>query len=70
MEKEALDFIYNIECPVCGSKPTYTMTGVHSYKQHSCGHAELEKLIQQREREFLQNQHKSNTVRVRLKPRQ
>ena len=59
MKESDLDFIYNIVCPVCGSKPTYQVTGINSdglitnYIQNKCGHEALEKIIQDRENKVI-----------------
>ncbi|QYS90691.1 hypothetical protein JJC04_11965 [Flavobacterium covae] len=55
-----MDFIYNVVCPICGSKPTYQVTGIRpdggitTYTQKSCGHEELKEIINIREGEALQ----------------
>ncbi|OXA83701.1 hypothetical protein B0A56_00850 [Flavobacterium columnare NBRC 100251 = ATCC 23463] len=58
MKKSDLDFIYNVVCPVCGSKPSYQATGIRpdggitTYTQKTCVHKELKELIKCREDEL------------------
>ena len=63
MNKSDLDYIYDVVCPVCGSKPSYRITGINSdglIVSHSeelyCPHPELEDLIHLREEQWRVNQ--------------
>lgn len=78
MDTADLDFIYDVECPVCGRKPTYEITGVNSsgqittYVCEPCSCPQMKSIIAQREEELRirweternQGQH---TVRFRTK---
>ena len=55
---------HDIECPVCGKRPSFRITGQSSYETfYPCGHEELERLLEERENTFLVDQ-----PSVRIKP--
>lgn len=55
---------HDIECPVCGKRPSFRITGQSSYETlYPCGHEELEKLLEERENSMLLEQ-----PPVRVKP--
>jgi hypothetical protein len=57
MKRSDMDFVYNVVCPVCGTKPSYQATcirpdgGIATYKDSTCGHSEVKNLIDQRHNE-------------------
>lgn len=76
MNLSEMDYIYNALCPVCGSKPSYTITGFNSdgrittFNENTCGHIEIETLIEENRRSvFEKYQEKTKTVRFSLRPK-
>lgn len=47
--RKRLDAIHDVTCPVCGSKPEWRPTS-NGYETISCGHSEVEALIEAREK--------------------
>lgn len=54
MKKSEMDYIYDVLYPICGSRPSYTITGLNpdgritTFQESSCGHSELENFIEER----------------------
>jgi|WetSurMetagenome_2_1015567.scaffolds.fasta_scaffold00268_24 hypothetical protein len=44
-----LEWIYDVKCPICGSKASFRITGINKFVSDICGHPEIEKLIYERE---------------------
>lgn len=71
-----MDYIYNVLCPICGRKPTYIITGyntdgrITTFKESSCGHIELENLIEENRRSvFDKFQENTRSVRFSIRPK-
>ncbi|WP_123910357.1 MULTISPECIES: hypothetical protein [Flavobacterium] len=75
MKKSEMDFIYNVKCPICGSKPSYQATsirpngGISTFTQMSCGHEDLEKIIEKRHSEVLGFLQKKQSVHLSQSPK-
>ncbi len=51
MDNEFIQFLtyaHNVECPRCGSKASFTLTGATTFNSNYCGHLELEELVDER----------------------
>lgn len=46
---EKVELIHNATCPICGIKASFRRTGLTSFQTLSCGHKEMEDLIEERE---------------------
>lgn len=76
MKKSDMDYIYSVVCPICGSQPSYQITGfnqsggITTFNQSTCGHSEVEKLIDEKHHEVLSRFHQpSQSVRFSLHPK-
>ena len=45
---EKLNIAHNVECPVCGTKASYILTGKTTFKTETCAHDEVIKLVDDR----------------------
>jgi hypothetical protein len=41
-----------LHCPICGCTPRVVPTTGHQYETHSCGHPQLESMIEELENHF------------------
>ena len=59
MNTADLDFIYDVECPVCGRKPTYQITEMNdsgqiiNYTWSWCNHQQVIDLVEQRNQQVI-----------------
>ena len=49
--RKRLDAIYDVRCPVCGAKASWHPTST-GFESMTCGHREVEDLIEARENSF------------------
>lgn len=76
MKVSEMDYIYDVICPVCGSRPSYTITGynadgrVTSFNESTCGHTELKNLIEENHRSVFEKfQQKTKPIRFSIGPK-
>jgi hypothetical protein len=59
-----LNWIHDVTCPVCGVKASYRITGVNKFVSESCGHPEMENLLNERS---VINEPQRRTLKVKLR---
>lgn len=65
MKIEDIDYIHDVVCPICETKATYKITG-KGFVSQTCGHKEVENLIEQREDEIIEKLKPAPQKTVRL----